>query len=155
MFEFFFVMFFLRFVLFFFFFFFFFNDTATTEIYTLSLHDALPILPLAARLRPSSPRAFISCLVLSAGAPSARPCTLESRFMVSTVGRTSWCGGVRGADDFGQSAICPQARRRSPLRCSRKPHPRRTRRRIATRAPRAPHRSDTSDTDGELSCVPP
>src|SRR5260221_12820651 len=28
------------------FFFFFFNDTATTEIYTLSLHDALPILPI-------------------------------------------------------------------------------------------------------------
>src|SRR2546429_7917927 len=29
-------------------FFFFFNDTATTEIYTLSLHDALPILTLKA-----------------------------------------------------------------------------------------------------------
>src|SRR3712207_8974914 len=28
-------------------FFFFFNDTATTEIYTLSLHDALPICMLA------------------------------------------------------------------------------------------------------------
>src|SRR5689334_23785246 len=28
---------------------FFFNDTATTEIYTLSLHDALPILLPAAR----------------------------------------------------------------------------------------------------------
>src|SRR3712207_9020695 len=28
-----------------FFYFFFFNDTATTEIYTLSLHDALPISP--------------------------------------------------------------------------------------------------------------
>src|SRR5438552_14775596 len=28
--------------------FFFFNDTATTEIYTLSLHDALPILERAA-----------------------------------------------------------------------------------------------------------
>src|SRR2546426_12502332 len=27
--------------------FFFFNDTATTEIYTLSLHDALPIFVLA------------------------------------------------------------------------------------------------------------
>src|SRR5574340_355598 len=27
-------------------FFFFFNDTATTEIYTLSLHDALPISPV-------------------------------------------------------------------------------------------------------------
>src|SRR5436309_1149469 len=31
-------------------FFFFFNDTATTEIYTLSLHDALPILLTAIRL---------------------------------------------------------------------------------------------------------
>src|SRR2546430_11233404 len=29
-------------------FFFFFNDTATTEIYTLSLHDALPISDIAA-----------------------------------------------------------------------------------------------------------
>src|SRR5260221_145554 len=28
---------------------FFFNDTATTEIYTLSLHDALPICPLSYR----------------------------------------------------------------------------------------------------------
>src|SRR3712207_9260683 len=28
---------------------FFFNDTATTEIYTLSLHDALPICPGRAR----------------------------------------------------------------------------------------------------------
>src|SRR5690349_22988117 len=34
---------FLFFIVFFLFFFFFFNDTATTEIYTLSLHDALPI----------------------------------------------------------------------------------------------------------------
>src|SRR5436190_22277735 len=31
-------------------FFFFFNDTATTEIYTLSLHDALPISQSAPRL---------------------------------------------------------------------------------------------------------
>src|SRR6266576_2418064 len=30
---------------------FFFNDTATTEIYTLSLHDALPIRPAGARRR--------------------------------------------------------------------------------------------------------
>src|SRR5260221_13980159 len=30
-------------------FFFFFNDTATTEIYTLSLHDALPILPFQSK----------------------------------------------------------------------------------------------------------
>src|SRR6266403_5138916 len=32
-------------------FFFFFNDTATTEIYTLSLHDALPISPFAISYR--------------------------------------------------------------------------------------------------------
>src|SRR5256885_16116438 len=40
------------------FFFFFFNDTATTEIYTLSLHDALPISEgsAAARLLTVSPR---------------------------------------------------------------------------------------------------
>src|SRR2546430_11515777 len=31
--------------------FFFFNDTATTEIYTLSLHDALPISPFAGGLQ--------------------------------------------------------------------------------------------------------
>src|SRR5256885_3641859 len=32
-------------------FFFFFNDTATTEIYTLSLHDALPISPRRLRMK--------------------------------------------------------------------------------------------------------
>src|SRR5256885_14046447 len=38
-----------------FFFFFFFNDTATTEIYTLSLHDALPICsPLSSLFPPFS-----------------------------------------------------------------------------------------------------
>src|SRR5260370_26953707 len=31
--------------------FFFFNDTATTEIYTLSLHDALPICAIAQHFR--------------------------------------------------------------------------------------------------------
>src|SRR2546429_8277566 len=35
--------------------FFFFNDTATTEIYTLSLHDALPILPSITGLEASAP----------------------------------------------------------------------------------------------------
>src|SRR5271170_4620309 len=34
--------------------FFFFNDPATTEIYTLSLHDALPISRPAPRSRPPS-----------------------------------------------------------------------------------------------------
>src|SRR5256885_11320433 len=45
--------------------FFFFNDTATTEIYTLSLHDALPIsLTAIARSAPSR----------WASAPAAPPC---------------------------------------------------------------------------------
>src|SRR5258708_27438379 len=37
--------------------FFFFNDTATTEIYTLSLHDALPIL----RVEPRTSDLMITC----------------------------------------------------------------------------------------------
>src|SRR2546430_12486760 len=44
-------------------FFFFFNDTATTEIYTLSLHDALPI-SVAARILPCAtplPKASTFC----------------------------------------------------------------------------------------------
>src|SRR5215216_7999763 len=54
---------FLFFLFFLFLLFFFFNDTATTEIYTLSLHDALPIRPCSVRLsrstswpRPMPPR---------------------------------------------------------------------------------------------------
>src|SRR2546430_9657155 len=46
--------------------FFFFNDTATTEIYTLSLHDALPISQslwkATPRSRHSAPMASTSCM---------------------------------------------------------------------------------------------
>src|SRR2546423_15581634 len=45
------VVFFVTILFFIFFFFFFFNDTATTEIYTLSLHDALPISGTVGGLR--------------------------------------------------------------------------------------------------------
>src|SRR2546425_13340088 len=44
--------------------FFFFNDTATTEIYTLSLHDALPISPPSPR---ASPEPAASCPTRSSG----------------------------------------------------------------------------------------
>src|SRR5438874_13052674 len=55
-----------------FFFFFFFNDTETSEIYTLSLHDALPISPtfkMQARwffqqLRPLLPSYFLSVVLV-------------------------------------------------------------------------------------------
>src|SRR3990167_2251888 len=49
---------------------FFFNDTATTEIYSLSLHDALPILRgrgPAGRLRADDCRAPADCRAVSLG----------------------------------------------------------------------------------------
>src|SRR5687767_15429653 len=45
--------------------FFFFNDTATTEIYTLSLHDALPISENVRRILLSRMRYFIYYRVTS------------------------------------------------------------------------------------------
>src|SRR5260370_9968229 len=51
---------------------FFFNDTATTEIYTLSLHDALPICRGGSRWL-DGPRISVSSFCVSAeGAASSR-----------------------------------------------------------------------------------
>src|SRR3989454_9545803 len=53
---------------------FFFNDTATTEIYTLSLHDALPIYP-GGRRRPAAAAARAprrAAPVAGAAAPARR-----------------------------------------------------------------------------------
>src|SRR2546430_15554421 len=47
--------------------FFFFNDTATTEIYTLSLHDALPISPYSSSIR--RPRNFTATIAIFSLAP--------------------------------------------------------------------------------------
>src|SRR5438034_6265168 len=44
-------------------FFFFFNDTPTTEIYTLSLHDALPIYVMRALL----PQIILICYIIEFG----------------------------------------------------------------------------------------
>src|SRR6266700_1928077 len=57
-------------------FFFFFNDTATTEIYTLSLHDALPISPTA------GPGCNVSVASPSAG--SVTRCSLEASVPLTT-----------------------------------------------------------------------
>src|SRR3712207_8657835 len=74
-------------------FFFCFNDTATTEIYTLSLHDALPIFstrrpaPYSPRRRrrprPSSPPSGVPC---SRPAPSS--CRRGGRSRPSPAGRS-------------------------------------------------------------------
>src|SRR3712207_8358762 len=59
--------------------FFFFNDTATTEIYTLSLHDALPICATTARRsapRTRSRSTTRSCAARSCpGSPASSPTT--------------------------------------------------------------------------------
>src|SRR5256885_8397524 len=62
------------------FFFFFFNDTATTEIYTLSLHDALPICSSS-----STPPRCSSSTAL----PSTRSRSTFARFGMMASSRTS------------------------------------------------------------------
>src|SRR6266436_9683769 len=61
---------------FFFFFFFFFNDTATTEIYTLSLHDALPI-PARRKASNSSRTCPRSCNGCTSTSPRSEEHTSE------------------------------------------------------------------------------
>src|SRR2546430_10278333 len=53
-------------------FFFFFNDTATTEIYTLSLHDALPICSTAPRRAEAWWRWSAQCATRSGSSARAR-----------------------------------------------------------------------------------
>src|SRR3712207_8072457 len=72
---------------------FFFNDTATTEIYTLSLHDALPI-SLKKRLSTLKLR-------VSRGATGAR--SAVAAFRSRTVGCTSRANGRTWSRMIGRS----------------------------------------------------
>src|SRR5215218_156395 len=64
---------------FFFFFFFFFNDTAPTEIYTLSLHDALPILrPATETGQLASPGQLFMLALVAAGRSEEHTSELQS-----------------------------------------------------------------------------
>src|SRR6266576_5261265 len=77
----------------FFFFFFFFNDTATTEIYTLSLHDALPIStePDDATLAKAPEAKGRIAIVGVAGASASNgPTLLESMPMPGPVTRVAY-----------------------------------------------------------------
>src|SRR2546425_9726187 len=68
---------------------FFFNDTATTEIYTLSLHDALPI----SRREPAGGRS------LSGRTPSRRSCRRSAaRSPGSPTPRRAACRGMRSEE---------------------------------------------------------
>src|SRR6266498_4462152 len=64
--------------------FFFFNDTATTEIYTLSLHDALPIS------RGGRPRAGCWCRAWARRAPRRSPRDQKSTRLNSSHVRISY-----------------------------------------------------------------
>src|SRR5256885_11693354 len=72
--------------------FFFFNDTATTEIYTLSLHDALPICHGCAGSRPCGGRCWPAGAARSEEHTSElqSPCNLVCRLLLEkkTVNRT-------------------------------------------------------------------
>src|SRR2546422_11290406 len=66
--------------------FFFFNDTATTEIYTLSLHDALPICSLSnnagGQISVAAGRTLAlvsSTIIYNAGSTLSVPATLDRK----------------------------------------------------------------------------
>src|SRR5438874_10476241 len=68
--------------------FFFFNDTPTTEIYTLSLHDALPIW--SQRMRPTLRSRFLTgCLVLGLVAALVPAADAQKRGGTLTIDRKS------------------------------------------------------------------
>src|SRR6266849_6650806 len=124
--------------IFFFFFFFFFNDTATTEIYTLSLHDALPIWPGAPLMRRRRPRCTNS--VLSLRRSSGHEAALVHRLawmrrgtgglrkvsrVASGLARSAGCGGGhRGSRGFPRGAYGDRREERVPrLSGGPRPHP--------------------------------
>ena len=72
---------------------FFFNDTATTEIYTLSLHDALPIsahFMIRARISGVSPGKSCACgasVISGSARPQAAKALNENRNKRREIGR--------------------------------------------------------------------
>src|SRR2546430_9675553 len=103
--------------------FFFFNDTATTEIYTLSLHDALPISRRswprsAARCWPGWRRCRPAARPPTAPAPTSARCRSEEhtselqsqpnlvcRLLLEKKKKMLPCGAVQIADGVLRSAI--------------------------------------------------
>src|SRR2546429_73037 len=91
--------------------FFFFNDTATTEIYTLSLHDALPISGDGARGRGSSGESAR----VSTGAVARRPGPIDcaaARSATRAEADVSGAGAAAtGEEALGCAHVSPRAAR--------------------------------------------
>src|SRR3712207_9374980 len=68
---------------------FFFNDTATTEIYTLSLHDALPICGTVFRADGTTPAPYASVILTSPGLSYERSTTADENGMFRSEEHTS------------------------------------------------------------------
>src|SRR2546422_7992142 len=106
------------------FFFFFFNDTATTEIYTLSLHDALPIssdgshLQDVHRREAGAPRRALSPRDRGAGRAAARRGGRGEPQGRSERGGGGARGGGLGAHDRAHPRADPLLHRGEP----RHPH---------------------------------
>src|SRR2546426_9661425 len=102
--------------------FFFFNDTATTEIYTLSLHDALPIYrlaPVSLHQRLGAWKDAVAVLVQPAPASEERATAEAADQRVAEVVADD-CAGRGDRDHRGDRVV--------PLR---REHPERDQRRLA------------------------
>src|SRR3712207_9124940 len=111
-------------------FFFFFNDTATTEIYTLSLHDALPIWPGRRRpRRPAPGRAGLRQGAQGAGRALRRPRTTGARRLAPGRSARARAAGIgpralpRGAGTAARPARRAEPRARQDRPGTRSPGP--------------------------------
>src|ERR1041384_8051325 len=103
----------------FFFCFFFFNDTATTEIYTLSLHDALPISdtdqpqpPQRATRRQLGVEAARGLVIGGFDRDAALPVAREPFPLVRKRGRDVGGRGVVETDEQGEGKLVGEEKRR-------------------------------------------
>src|SRR2546430_10191585 len=108
-------------------FFFFFNDTATTEIYTLSLHDALPISRRSRRRysrtsRGGPRRGGRSTRSEEHTSELQSQSNLVCRLLLEK--KTPLCrhGAQHPRPDRADPRRAPRPRRRGPGQCARTPH---------------------------------
>src|SRR6266540_2077242 len=87
------------------FFFFFFNDTATTEIYTLSLHDALPFSSTTPRSPVFSHPSCMTSSRLTRGLPWAGSVTYPANTAGPPITRTPTSPGAQSVQD-PSAAMC-------------------------------------------------